>query len=427
MKKLMNLRRLCALALALTLLPALAQPARMEAKTFEPRLSRDAQASVTVAGHYSNFEALEAEFNRFNAYYPEVELTYVCLDNYNRIISTAVTGAEAPDIFFTFPWMANSPECAPLFEAAEDLSDPALGIDLSCIRPGLLHRDEQGRVPSVPIYTTTYGMMVNEDIFAREGIAIPTTYAGLVSACEALQKAGYAHPMMGHSSLLVYPLYHPFFYTQIKGDETALRELNALAPSAGEYARGALELAADFMGRGFIDLESCHQLENDYNAVIMRFYEGDVPMMLATANTVSGTEKREKQSEAFSAHPFAYSFHPVPCSEEGGCFVNYISMSFSVNSRSANLEMVNEFMRFLITTEELNRTAQAKRMVTPCIDMSLDGIYAAFGQVPADRVISVPELGLANAADDQVRLAGTQVSLGTMTVEEAVAAFGTLK
>ena len=37
------------------------------------------------------------------------------------------------------------------------------------------------------------------------------------------------------------------------------------------------------------------------------------------------------------------------------------------------------------------------------------------------------KLGLANAADDQVRLAGTQVSLGTMTVEEAVAAFGTLK
>ena len=59
--------------------------------------------------------------------------------------------------------------------------------------------------------------------------------------------------------------------------------------------RGALELVDDFMSRGYVDLDGCSQLENDYNAVIMRFFEGDVPMMMASANTVSGTEKRESQ------------------------------------------------------------------------------------------------------------------------------------
>ena len=45
----------------------------------------------------------------------------------------------------------------------------------------------------------------------------------------------------------------------------------------------------------------------------------------------------------------------------------------------------------------------------------------------ASRVINMSELGLADTPDAQVRKAGWQVSNGTMTVDEAVAAFGTLQ
>ena len=149
--------------------------------------------------------------------------------------------------------------------------------------------------------------------------------------------------------------------------------------------------------------------------------------MFASGNTVSGTEKRESQSEAFSAHPFRYSFYPVPSTEEGGYFINMISMGFAVNKNSRNLEMANEFMRFLVSAGELNRMAQAKRMVTPCVDMSLDGVYAAFGQVDVKRVINLSDLGLADTPDSQVRKAGWLVSNGNMTVDEAVEAFGSIE
>ena len=99
----------------------------------------------------------------------------------------------------------------------------------------------------------------------------------------------------------------------------------------------------------------------------------------------------------------------------------------AVNKNSANLAMANEFMRFLVSTEELNRMAKAKRMVTPCVDMSLDGVYAAFGQMDSGRIINQSELGLTDTPDTQVRKAGWQVSNGNMTVEEAIEAFGTLK
>ena len=427
--------RLWALALALilclTACGAKETPkAQDSAAGFAPRLDAKTEGSITVVGHYSNFEALEAEFNRFAAYYPNVEMNYTSLDNYSGIIATALKSSEAPDIFFTYPWMANRSGADSVYENAVDLADPALGIDLSCIRENLLYRDADGKVPTVPIYTTTYGMLVNESLFEEQKLTVPRTYSELVSVCEALRKAGYASPILaynGNSSYMMFPLFYPYFCAQIQGDQATIQAMNGMESGVGEKMRDALTLVRDFMQLGYVDLEACNQLENDYNAVILRFFEGDVPMMFASGNTVSGTEKRESQSEAFTAHPFRYSFHPVPSTEEGGYFLNTISMGFAVNKNSKNLDLANEFMRFLVTTEELNRMAQAKRMVTPCANMSLDGVYAAFGQVDAGHIVNQSDLGLEDAPDAQVRRAGWQVSNGLMTVDQAIEAFGTLE
>ena len=425
MKKL-GMKKL-ALVLVLVLALCLTGCAGKEAKKqegFAPKLDTKADCTITVSGHYENFEALETEFNRFAEYYPNVNLKYVYMDDYKNNIATALESSEAPDIFFTYSSWGDAE-----YAQAENLADPATGIDLSCIRESLLYKDAAGNVPTVPVYTTTYGMLVNEEIFEKNKIAIPKTYDELIAACEALKAAGYASPIMAYNngSEMLFPMFYPYFCAQIQGKEDVIRKMNNMEEGAGEYMRSALELAADFMSRGYIDLESCSQIANNYEALILRFFEGDVPMMMATGNTVSGTEKREKKSEAFTAHPFKYSYHPVPSTKEGGYFLNLVSIGFAVNKNSQNLEMANEFMRFLVTPGEMNRMAQAKRMVTPCTDMSLDGVYAAFGGMDASRVINMSELGLADTPDAQVRKAGWQVSNGTMTVDEAVAAFGTLQ
>lgn len=418
-----------AAALALSLAACGSRKEETAQEGFAPSLDKETDGVIHVAGHYSNFEALEEEFNRFAEYYPNVKMSYTLADNYNSVLPALLNGNDAPDIFFTFPWMMGSDEYRSVFEAAEDLTGVTPEIDLSCIREGLLQKDSLGHLSIVPIYTTTYGMLVNEAIFEKEKLSVPKTYDELVEVCSQLQEAGWDKPVMGfnQNSSLLYALYFPYFCSGILGNEEAVRALNELSPSAGEYMRPALELTSDFMSRGFVDLESCNQLENDYDAVIMRFFEGDVPIMLASGNTVSGTQKRESQSEAFSASPFSYSFHPVPSTGDGGFFFNTISLGFSVNKNSPNLELANEFMRFLVCPQEINRMAMAKRMVTPCREMELDKVYASFGDVSSDRVIYSYELGLADKPDVQVRKAGLQVTNGTMTVDEAVAAFGTFE
>ena len=40
---------------------------------FVPKLDKSTVSKISIVGNYSNFEALEAEFDRFNEYYPDVE------------------------------------------------------------------------------------------------------------------------------------------------------------------------------------------------------------------------------------------------------------------------------------------------------------------------------------------------------------------
>ncbi len=432
-----TIRKFTAAALTIIMTAGIAgcaevKPQKTGTEGFKPSLDTNAAYTLKAVGHFSNFEALEEEFNRFTEYYPNAELTYTVLDNYSKsgsgILSTALAGSEAPDIFFTYPWMCDWPDGDKISAASEDLSDPTLGIDLSCIRDNLLIRNGEGKILSVPIYTTTYGMLVNENIFEKENITVPETYSQLVSVCKELKNRGYTNPIMGYNkgTDLLYPMFYPYFCAQIQANEKALSDMNEMRPGAGEYMRSALELAVDFMSYGFIDIEACNKLENNYDAVILRFFEGDVPMMLATGNTVSGTPKRESMSEAFTANPFNYSFCPVPSTEEGGYFLNSVAIGFGVNKDSKNLAISNEFMRFLICRDELNSMAKAKRMVSPCKDMSLTSVYAPFMEIDSDRTINLSELGLLDTPSSQVSKAGWLVSNGVMTVDEAIEKFGSL-
>ena len=52
---------------------------------FKPSMDTSSAFHINIAGGYSNFEALEAEFDRFNEYYPDVELVFTKIDDYNNM------------------------------------------------------------------------------------------------------------------------------------------------------------------------------------------------------------------------------------------------------------------------------------------------------------------------------------------------------
>ncbi|MBR2524189.1 MAG: carbohydrate ABC transporter substrate-binding protein [Clostridiales bacterium] len=395
---------------------------------FKPSLDTSAVCNISIAGGYDNFEALEAEFDRFNVYYPNVELKYTKIDDYNNMIGTVLDGNDAPDIYVNYSWMYGRDQYMSSISHAEDLADPALGLDLDCIRSNIILNTEDGTLPMVPVFANTYGMLVNKTLFDKEGLSVPTTYQELVDVCSAFREKGYQNPMMGFSqsettSLFTLSIY-PFFCSTVADDAEAVSSLNSLDPSAGEYLRPSLEKITQFINDGCVDLDLCGEIENNYDAVIMRFFEGDVPMMTCSGDTVSGTKKRESRSEAFIANPFEYTFVPVPMSDDGANFLDMSNLQFSVNKDSQELDMANEFMRFLISSAELNEMAQNKGLMSPTKDLSFNSMYAAFGELPESRILSPELIGLTDDAVIQMRQAVFHVATGEMTIDEAVAAFG---
>ncbi|MBR0417102.1 MAG: carbohydrate ABC transporter substrate-binding protein [Firmicutes bacterium] len=420
-----------ALVLCIALSMAACSKKQDDKAGFKPALDTKTECSITIAGSYDNFEALEAEFDRFNEFYPGVQLRYVKLDDYNNVLGTVLESSDRPNIFFSYAWMIGSEKYASVYSHMEDLSDKKLALDLDCIRPGLLSHDDQGRVMVVPVFSRTYGMLVNNDLFEKEGISIPTTWTELLAVCEEFKSKGYASPIMGYSlkssSSLMNTVAYPMFVATLAENPEAIELANNMDPAAGEYMRPALEAVKKLYDDGYYDLAECDKIEDNYTKVILRFFEGDVPMMACTGDTVSGTKKRESQSEAFSASPFEYSFAPIPATEDGGYFLDSLSIGFSVNKDCDNLDMTNEFMRFLISTDELNAMAAIKRLVTPTNDLALDSVYAPFGQVPPERTLTPEVLGIKDPLTVQIRVAAFQVGKGEITIDEAVKMYGSFK
>lgn len=395
---------------------------------FKPSMDTSVKASIKIAGGYDNFEALEAEFDRFNEYYPNVELVYTKVDDYNNVIGTVLSGNDAPDIYVNYSWMYGRDQYKASIDYAENLADPELGLGLDAIRSNILLNTDDGTLPMVPVFSNTYGMLVNQSIFEKEGLSVPTTYDELIKVCDTLRDKGYDNPLMGFSkeettSIFTLTIY-PFFCGTVAEDKEAVEKLNSLDASAGEYIRPSLEKITEFLEDTRVNIDDCDKIEDNYDAVILRFFEGDVPMMACSGDTVSGTKKRESRSEAFSANPFKYTFVPIPMSNDGAAFLDMSNLQFSVNKESSNLDVSNEFMRFLITSEELNEMAQNKGLMSPTKDLSFNSMYAAFGDIPESQILSPEEIGLTDDAVIQLRQAVYKVGKGEMTIDDAIAGYG---
>ena len=310
MKK--TLRMLMSLSLATMLLLQGCGGQKKEDAAFTPKYDKDTEFSLTVAGSYGNFESLEAEFERFYEYYPNANLQYVTMDDYKNVIPSALVSSEPPDIFTTNGSMIGDEKYDAMFEACEVFSDSSVDIDYSCIRDSLIRTTDSGDVVMLPIFTTSYGMLVNMDIFEKEGLKVPNNFKELLEVCTKLKAAGYESPVMGPdvfsgSGLFNCFAYPMFAYDVMKnGDKVA--GLNNLDPASGELMRPALERLNEFVTSGCIDVAKCQEeITDEYDAVIMRFFEGDVLLQQIRLNTDSTLHPRATMA-VISSIPSAFVF-----------------------------------------------------------------------------------------------------------------------
>ncbi|CBK74406.1 ABC-type sugar transport system, periplasmic component [Butyrivibrio fibrisolvens 16/4] len=246
-------------------------------KPFAPRFDESQSGSIKVYGSYSNFEALESEFERFNEYYPNVELSYIYLDGYRDAIGNSLLSVEAPDIYCTFYWMWENPECEDIFEAAEDLAAADYGIDFSSVRDGIVRKTDEGKVLMAPVLATSFGMLVNNDLFEKEGLQVPNTWSDFEKVCDKFKAAGYDSPVMGYVSTASYSFEYNFAYpslcNSVVSNPSMRDSFNNLEPEAGELMRPSLEKLKKMADAENIDVKKCEdEIVDNYDSAIMRFF-----------------------------------------------------------------------------------------------------------------------------------------------------------
>ena len=390
---------------------------------FKAALDTTQKVTLNVVGDYSNFEALETQFDAFNEIYPNVTLSYSKLDDYAVSVSETLNATDdsAADLFMVGEWIFTNPKYESVGAMAEDLSKTDVNLD--AVEPDLISKTSDGSIAALPLIGGSYGMVVNEDLLAKYGLSVPTTFTELMDCCKTLQENGIAAPIQG-SDTATTGLYFSFAanhaYTKLANDSAALAKIKNGETGAAEALRSDLDEIAALVASGYVSHEANVASKDGYNNQILTFFEGDVPFTLVNTDTASGMAKREKQSDAYQANPFKYSFYAVPCSDDGAYFYEFSARGLAVNKNSANIDYANEFLRFLSQASTLDAISTDKGTPSVTGNTAANALYSSLAKVDEKHESQSGDITLNDAQAVAIRAAFMSVGNGT-SVDEAVA------
>lgn len=325
---------------------------------FEPKLDTEKNVSLKVAGFLGNFEALDQIVNEFNEYYPNVVITYE--SNGSDQLAEYVSNNDV-DIFMTADQNIRYKDQTNRYIGDSCLDLSKENLDFSAIDESYIENCTiDGKLYSIPLGQNTYGMAVNSTLLEKEGLSVPTDYDSFVDTLDKLVKKGYV-PIQGSSSIVGAYLLDGLIMSELGSEETLLDGLKKQDKDTVAAVNEAMKILKTFKEKGyFTEAKNAEYPDDNYDGVIMNFFEGNVPFWMCSSENFSGTKKREAKSEKFSSEPFDYSFMQVPLSEDGVYDYSEAWYGFSVNRDSSNLDYTMEFMRYLVRSEVISKIAELK-------------------------------------------------------------------
>ena len=341
---------------------------------YSPRLDTQTKVVLSTAGFFGNFEAFDQVTNDFNKYYPNVEFTYeqFSVENYesyleaNPNVDIMMTSEEV------FEKYGNK-----VMDKCVDLSKE--DINLSAIDSDMLERGyHDGRLLSVPMGQNAYGLIVNKTLLEKEGLSVPDNYKDFLNTLKVLKDKGYT-PIQGPNSKTYAELTQGMAYDMIMSDRSLYEDLMSGKQSACDKLQPVFDKLDELINGGYIDYEVNKSYPQDnYDKAILKFFEGDVPFWVCNTEKVSGMKKRESKSEAFQAQPFSYTYIHAPLGDDGVYAYTEPWFGFSVNKDSDNYDYAMEFIRFLATSDEINKIADIKGVPSVAVKTNDIAIYNDF-------------------------------------------------
>lgn len=130
-------------------------------------------------------------FGLYEAKHPGVTVEYVPYKatEYDTILKTGLSGANGPDVaqLRSYGLLQPLADGGQLVELGNDITE------LKGFAPDVIdgaRSQKSGKIYGVPFAIQTMHIMYNKDIYAKQGLSVPTTWAEMTAGFEKLQKAG---------------------------------------------------------------------------------------------------------------------------------------------------------------------------------------------------------------------------------------------
>lgn len=345
---------------------AAAETPEVKEVTFTPRLDTEQTATLEISGFMGNFEALDQVMNAFNEIYPNVTFYYD--HNSAFMLPQYLENNGGNDIFMAND--QNIKEKDPDYDVRDwclDLSGEDVNTD--AVWPEAISDcTVDGELLRLPVAMNPCGIVVNKTLLKKEGLSVPQNYEEFLSVLAALKEKGYV-PLQGSEQHLYGELMVNMAMDVLAETDGAIAALQAGEDSAVETILPVFEELQTMIDNGYTDYDlNCTYPADNYDGSIMAFFEGNMPFYVCNAECVSGMKKRESKSETYSAAPFEYEFMYAPTGENGVYAYTEPWYGFCVNKNSDEKEMAVEFMRFMMTTKQLDSMGSNKGMPSAVVN-----------------------------------------------------------
>jgi len=342
---------------------------------FTPKLDKETAQNILVIGNYSNFEAMDAAAAAFREYYPNVTIEYEKLDDYNNNLAPRLAGDSNVGLFMVngYNFLYNDG----LEDSVADVSK--LDLQWDEIDPDAYTGNTvNGKTFGIALWYRYYGMVMNTTLMAKEGLTTPKNWSEMENCLKQLKESGYV-PIQQHPDGMWGLFYGDMAHIAKGCTDEQIESLKKGDKGSAEVMRTLFDRVFEMLEKGYISVESMAEYEDYYNAAILKFYEGNAPILAASTSTVSGMEKRESRSESFQANPFEYSFTFAPLADEGAYVYKGHETCLGLNSGCEYFDMAAEFYRFIYTEKELNEMSRVKG--APSTAKNPDNeLYSALGE-----------------------------------------------
>ena len=342
--------------------------------TFEAKLSKEIQANLYIRGGDDQFDSILYVVKEFNKIYKNVNIVYRKTYNYEELaLEQLLSNNREIDLFFINENMYDNKTI--VTENTENLDEI---ISLVGLNKNIKEkRNGHDEIYGVPMAFNVKGIVVNTDLLKKYNCSIPTNISELKNVCNILVENNIT-PIQGVDGELYSNLFGTQYLYKLYNNKYSysVSEVNSEKEGYKSTFDNILNLEKEFINLGYTSKDKMYDSLDEAKEAFMK---GEIPFLVVDTETYSQLIEGERHywidanNDYDTSKSFAYEFIPLPTDEKTS--VSYLETWYylAVNKNSENLEVANEFIRFLSSAESLDLLAE--KMGVPTVSSHVNSDY----------------------------------------------------